>query len=243
MYYKGEWSRTRDMLYGPRDILFGNEYTSDYSHDYDEDVKSISGRTFRSFSTDLSDSEYASDGVTYYNWLGDYSGNEYYRKDGTLSSKSVYHFDADGIETGHTYTYYSSYSDTYSVTEYDADNNPISEETRSNTDDALVSWTEYEYAGNAHTERWYDADGSLTGWEEALNNDNGDTLWEKTYDAEGSLSYTYEYHYDANGVRTGHTYTYYSSWNNTKIVTEYDADWNKLWEKTYDASGKLIESK
>ena len=35
----------------------------------------------------------------------------------------------------------------------------------------------------------------------------------------------------------------YSSWNNTKIVTEYDADWNKLWEKTYDASGKLIESK
>ena len=242
-YYKGEWNCTRDMLYGPRDILFGNEFTSDYSHDYDEDVKSISGRTFRSFSTDLSDSEYASDGVTYYNWLGDYICNEFYRKDGTLSSKSEYHFDADGIETGHTYTYYSSYDDTYSVTEYDTDNNPISEETRSNTDNALVSWTEYEYAGNARTERRYDADGSLTGWEEALYNDNGDTLWEKTYDAEGSLSYTYEYHYDANGVRTGHTYTYYKSWNNTKIVTEYDADWNKLWEKTYDASGKLIESK
>lgn len=242
-YYKGEWSYTQDMLYGPRDILFGSEYTSDYSHDYDEDVKSIGGSIFRSFSTDLSDGEYASNGVTYYNWLGDYSGNEYYRKDGTLSSRSEYHFDADGIETGHTYTYYNSYGDTYSVTEYDTDNNPLSENTYSNSDNARVSWTEYEYAGNTCTERRYDADGSLTGWEETLKNDNGDTLWEKTYDADGSLGYTYEYHYDVNGVRTGHTYTYYNSWNNTKTVTEYDADWNKLWEKTYDADGKLISSK
>ena len=231
------------MLYGPRDILFGNEYTSDYSHDYDERVESISGRRFRAFSIGLSDSEYASDDISYYNWMGDYSCREIYRKNGTLSSKTVYHYDDEGFETGRTDTSYYSFADTYSVTEYDADGNPQSEETRSNADNALVSWTEYEYAGNTCTERRYDADGSLTGWKETLKNDNADTLWEKTYDADGSLSYTYEYHYDANGVRTGHTYTYFNSWNNTKTVTEYDADWNKLWEKTYDASGKLIESK
>ena len=243
VYYKGEWSCTRDMLYGPRDILFGNEYTSDYSHDYGERVESISGRTFRSFSISLSDSEYHFDSISYYNWMGNHAGNEFYRKDGTLNSKSVYHFDDEGFETGYTYTYYSSYNDTYSVTEYDADNNPISEETRSNTDNALVSWTEYEYAGNACTKTSYDADGSVTGWEESLTNDNGDTLWKKSYYADGSLYYTDEFHFDANGEPTGHTHTYYSSYNGNKIVTEYDADWNELWEKTYDASGKLIESK
>ena len=51
-----------------------------------------------------------------------------YNDDGSLSYKSVYHYDSDGNETGHTGTYYR-YDGSYSVTEYDSDGKVISEKT------------------------------------------------------------------------------------------------------------------
>ena len=51
-----------------------------------------------------------------------------YNDDGSLSSKSVYHYDSEGNKTGRTWTYYR-YDGSYSVTEYDSDDNEISEKT------------------------------------------------------------------------------------------------------------------
>ena len=241
-YSGGEKSHTQISLYGPRDISFGYEYISEYSHTNNESVSSISGETFRSFDTDLSGDEYATNSVTYYSWRNEYLKAEYYKLDGSPSSVYEYQYDDDGNETGHTSTYYDYYSNTYSITEYDADNRPLAENSYNIADDTRASWTEYEYAGNACTKTEYDADGSVTGWQESLTNDDGETLWTKNYNADGSLYYTYEYHFDANGEPTGHTHTYYSSYDGSRYVTEYDANWKELWRKTYDANGKLIKS-
>ena len=241
-YSGGEKSYTQISLYGPRDISFGYEYISEYSHSNNESVSSISGETFRSFGTDLSGGEYATNSVTYYSWMNDYLKAEYYKLDGSPSSVYEYQYDDDGNETGHTNTYYDYYSNTYSITEYDADDRPLAENSYNIADDTRVSWTEYEYTGNACTKTEYDADGSITGWQESLTNDDGETLWTKNYNADGSLYYTYEFHFDANGEPTGHTHTYYSSYDGSRYVTEYDANWKELWRKTYDANGKLIKS-
>ena len=241
-YSDGKQSNIHILLYGPRDISFGYEYVSDYAHSNYESVSSISGEIFRSFDTDLSGSEYATNSVAYYSWMNDYLKSEYYQLDGSISSVYEYRYDDDGKGTGHTSTYYNYYNNTYSVTEYDADNKPLAENSYAIADDTRVSWTEYEYAGNACTKTEYDADGSVTGWQESLTNDDGETLWTKAYNADGSLYYTDEFHFDANGEPTGHTHTFYSSYDGSKYVTEYDADWKELWRKTYDANGKLIKS-
>ena len=236
-YYSGEdHVSTQEQLYGPRDIRFGEKGDS-----IDEEIRSINGVYLRRYSKYLGDSEYSGDSINYYNWMGDSSGYISYRKDGSLSYKSENHYDENGYKTGQTSTSYSSYNNTRTVTEYDAENKEISKNVYDSSG-TLTSWTEYRYEGNMGWEKTYDASGKLTGSVETQYNDYGDVLVEKTYDEDGELWYTYEYHYDANGVRTGYTSTWNNSWNNTTTVTEYDAAYNKISEKTYDASGKLIKS-
>ena len=72
--------------------------------------------------------------------------------------------------------------------------------------------------------------------------DSGNELHSKHYDESGRLYSEYSYTYEK-GAPTGITSIFYSSYDGTKDVTEYDGNWNKLSEKTYDANGNRISSK
>ncbi len=241
-YYSGkEFVSTREMRYGPRDICFGYEENGAFGRDMKEYVETISGRVMRLLETALEEGEYAANSVSYYHWLGEYMSSESYQLDGTLSSKNETHFDSNWKKTGSTYTYYSSYNDTHTVTEYDAQGSILWSKTF-DASDILVGRSEYTYKGNMQVRKSYDAAGALTGRTETCYNDNGDELWEKTYDADDFMYSENEYTYDQNGDRTGRIYTYYSKYNGQKTVTEYDNNFNQISEKTYDANGKLIKS-
>lgn len=72
--------------------------------------------------------------------------------------------------------------------------------------------------------------------------DNGNELHSKHYDESGRLYYESIYTYEKEAL-IGITSIFYSSYDGTKNVTEYDGNWNKLSEKAYDANGNLISSK
>ena len=61
------------------------------------------------------------------------------------------------------------------------------------------------------------------------------------YDGDGVLSSYSVYHYDASHTQTGYTFTYLSSYDGSRTVTEYDADYDPQTRHEYDASGALTE--
>ena len=157
--------------------------------------------------------------------------------DGKLTSRNTYSYDAMGQKTGQSSTYY--YDDHYSVSEYDGDYNILSD-TTFDLDGSRKRWSVYTYSANFCTEMKYDPTG-LTGRTDTQYNEQGKTLWEKSYDGTGKLTDETDYTYDDQGNRTGHTNTYYRS-DGSKTVTVYDGDWNRLSRKEYDSTGKLVSS-
>ena len=170
-------------------------------------------------------------------------GNELKRKvydaSGKLSYENIYEYDRFGHKKSDTFVYYSD--DTYTVTQYNENHDPISEVTY-DYNDVKTKWTEYTYSKNSRTDKTYDETGTLSRVEEHQYDDHGNELKRKEYDASGKLSHECIYTYKK-GVRTGITSIFYNSYDGTKYVTEYDGDWNELSKKTYDANGKLISSK
>lgn len=164
-----------------------------------------------------------------------------YDENNTLSYKCVYSYDGDRKVRETSYSYYDG-EETIITSEVllgphdveigrktEKDYSSISEDVTSILGKKMRSFDNYSdqfYRGTNVT--YYD-------W-------NGKCLNMVGYDENGDVNSETVYHYDAYGSETGRTFTYYSGYNNTTIVTEYDADNNQLSRKTYDASGKLIES-
>ena len=153
--------------------------------------------------------------ITEYDGEGNVTEERIYGENGTLSSSRVYSYDEKRNQTGSVLTRY--HDDYYSIVEYDADFKELSECTN-NYDGSVRDWTEYEY------------------------DNQGNELWSKCYDENGKLWYENTYTYDSLGVLTGITSTFYHTWDNSKTVTEYDKNWNRISEKKYDANGNLISS-
>ena len=242
-YWNGQKDGTVEYTYNSYGELLYTAHRSDNSQ-YDEIVlKTIRGQYLRSYQLDRGGSEYSCDYVSNYDWRGRQTEEKGYGKDGTLSSSTVYSYDEGGNHTGSVHTYYSDYDGSYSVTEYDADYNPVSDKTYSK-DGSVESWTEYEYdkARHTRTDSRYSGDGKLEDREVHQYDDQDNELWSKSYDEDGKLRWEYTYTYDSTGIRTGITRTYYNSWDNTKTVTEYDGNHNQISEKEYDANGNLISS-
>ena len=242
-YWNGQKDGTVEYTYNSYGELLNTSRRGDDSQ-YDEIVlKTIRDQYLRSYQFDRSGSEYSCDYVSNYDWLGNMTETKGYDKDGTLSSSTVYSYDEGGNQTGSVHTYYSDYDGSYSVTEYDADSNPVSDKTYSK-DGSVESWTEYEYDKARHTrmDSRYSGDGKLEDRTVHQYDDLDNELWSKSYDEDGKLRLESTYTYDSLGILTGFTRTYYNSWDNTKTVTEYDGNWNQISEKEYDANGNLISS-
>ena len=242
-YWNGQKNDTTEYTYNSYGELLYTAHRGDNSQ-YDEIVlKTFRDKSLREYRFDRGGSEYSCDYVSNYDWQGRQTEEKGYGKDGTLSSSTVYSYDEGGNHTGSVHTYYSDYDGSYSVTEYDADYNPVSDKTYSK-DGSVESWTEYEYdkARHTRTDSRYSGDGKLEDREVHQYDDQNNELWSKSYDEDGKLRCEYTYTYDSTGIRTGITSTYYNSWNNTKTVTEYDGNWNQISEKEYDANGNLISS-
>ena len=242
-YWNGQKNDTTEYTYNSYGELLYTTHRGDNSQ-YDEIVlKTFRDKSLREYRFDRGGSEYSCDYVSNYDWQGRQTEEKGYGKDGTLSSSTVYSYDEGGNHTGSVHTYYSDYDGSYSVTEYDADYNPVSDKTYSK-DGSVESWTEYEYdkARHTRTDSRYSGDGKLEDREVHQYDDQNNELWSKSYDEDGKLRCEYTYTYDSTGIRTGITSTYYNSWNNTKTVTEYDGNWNQISEKEYDANGNLISS-
>ena len=242
-YWNGQKDGTAEYTYNSYNELLSIVHEGDYEEIV---LKTIRDQYLRSYQFDRSGSEYSCDYVSNYDWQGNMTEQKGYDKDGTLSYSTVYSYDEGGNQTGSVSTYYSDYDDSYSVTEYDADSNPVIAHTYNdyNGHSALIDWTEYEYdkARHTRTDSRYSGDGKLEDREVHQYDDQGNELWSKSYDEDGKLWYENTYTYDSTGIRTGITSTYYSSWNNTKTVTEYDGNYNQISEKEYDANGNLISS-
>ena len=233
-YWNGQKDGTAEYTYNSYGELLYTAHRGDNSQ-YDEiELNTIRDQHLRSYQFDRSGLEYSCDHVSNYDWQGRPTEEKGYGKDGTLSSSTVYSYDEGGNHTGSVHTYYSDYDGSYSVTEYDADYNPVSDKTYSK-DGSVESWTEYEYdkARHTRTDSRYSGDGKLEDREVHQYDDQDNELWSKSYDEDGKLQCEYTYTYDSTGIRTGITRTFYNSWNNTKTVTEYDGNWNQISEKEY----------
>ena len=242
-YRNGQKNDTTEYTYNSYGELLNTSCRGDDSQ-YDKIVlKTIRGQHLRSYQFDRSGSEYSCDYVSNYDWQGRQTERKGYDKDGTLSYSTVYSYDEGGNQTGSVSTYYSDYDGSHSVTEYDADYNPVSDKTYSK-DGSVESWTEYEYDKTRHTrtDSRYSGDGKLEDREVHQYDDQDNELWSKSYDGDGKLRWEYTYTYDSTGIQTGFTSTYYNSWDNTKTITEYDGNWNQISKKEYDTNGNLISS-
>ena len=242
-YWNGQKDGTAEYTYNSYGELLNTAHRGDDSQ-YDEIVlKTIRGQYLRSYRFDRSGSEYSCDYVSNYDWLGNMTEMKGYDKDGTLSYSTVYSYDEGGNQTGSVSTYYSDYDGSRSVTEYDADDNPVSNKTYSK-DGSVESWTEYDYdkARHTRTDYRYSGDRKLEARTVHHYDDQDNELWSKSYDENGKLRWEDTYTYDSTGIRTGITSTYYNSWDNTKTVTEYDGNYNQISVKEYDANGNLISS-
>lgn len=211
--YKGdriiqEESYSNGQPYGTAEYTYNsyNELLSIlHEGDYEEIVlKTIRDQYLRSYRFDRSGSEYSCDYVSDYDWQGRQTEQKGYGKDGTLSYSTVYSYDEGGNQTGSVSTYYSDYDGSYSVTEYDADYNPVSDKTYSK-DGSVESWTEYEYdkARHTRTDSRYSGDGKLEDREVHQYDDQDNELWSKSYDEDGKLRRESTYTYDSTGIRTG----------------------------------------
>ena len=155
--------------------------------------------------------------------------------DGKLTSHQTYSYDSMGQKTGQSSTYY--YDDFYSVSEYDGDYNILSY-TSFNLDGSRERWSVYTYSENFRTETSYDTTG-LTGRTDTQYNEQGKTLWEKSYDGTGKLTDETVYTYDEQGERIGQVYTRYSEDEYT--VTEYNGDGDPVSRNTYSTDGTKTE--
>ena len=130
--------------------------------------------------------------VSYYDSLGNYTGNDSFYADGTLKSASCYAFDDAGNKIGYEYkSYTESGSLSYeSMTRFDPDTGiTVSQESFSYNDDGSVSYKSvyhYDSDGNetGHTGTYYRYDGSYSVTE---YDSDGKVISEKTYDAQGKL--------------------------------------------------------
>ena len=201
--------------------------------------ESIGGKYIRQHQFGSTDLDYSSDYISQFDESGRQILSESYDQSGKLCSTTNYEYDVFGNMKSHTAVDYLD--DIYTVTQYKDFNDPISKVTY-DYDDVKTGWTEYTYSKNSRTDKTYDKTGALVGVVEHQYDDSGNELQCKSYNESGRLYFEYIYTYEK-GVRTGMTFIYYNSYDGTKDVTEYDGDWNKLSEKTYDANGNLISSK
>lgn len=124
-YSDGEKYDTADYIYNSYGELL---YTVHWDNDskYEETVlKTFRDKSLREYRFDRGDSEDKYNYATSYNWEGQKLHEEGYRN-GRLFSKDVYTYD-DGILAGITSTYYNSWDNSKTVTEYDGNWNQISE--------------------------------------------------------------------------------------------------------------------
>lgn len=233
----GEYISEISYIFGPRDIRFGEEdSTGDYPY-VSENVESIVSSTWlRRFHTDTgADREYT---TYYHDWDGKQISSARFDEAGAMTGKSQTLYDEAGNRTGEeqywynedgsyrTYTYGPDYRTLYNK-EYDSSGK-------------LTEQTEYLYdasgeqQGSIRTE--YHEDGSYT--ESDINTDYR-TTESRTYDAAGTLISVTETHYGSDGRFAGSVSTIYF-YDGSYTVTEKDANYRIVSEKTYDASGKLI---
>ncbi len=221
-----------ELLYSCDTFKSGSSDTTVY-------FQSISGKFIRQHQFGSPDLDYSRDYISQFDESGRQILSEGYDQSGKLCSTTNYEYDVFGNMKSYTAVDYLD--DTYTVTQYKDFNDPISKVTY-DYDDVKTGWTEYTYSKNSRTDKTYDQTGALVGVVENQYDDSGNQLQRKVYDESGRLYFEYIYTYEK-GVQTGITSTYYSSYDGTKEVTEYDGNWNKLSEKTYDANGNLISSK
>ncbi|MFZ3016938.1 MAG: hypothetical protein WA056_00615 [Gallionella sp.] len=164
------------------------------------------------------------------------------------------YYDLAGVKTGYSYSY-TNWDNSVSVTTYDANNNYLSSVTRDATGTLLYS-TEYIYSGGVFngyissdgvTTWTYDANWNLvstvvsTAGMTRIYATPGDNttaiVGYSTTDQSGTTTY-----YDLNGGKTGSSYTYVDTWNNTTSVSTYDVNGNQIGYVTKDATGNVLYS-
>jgi len=164
------------------------------------------------------------------------------------------YYDLAGVKTGYSYSY-TNWDNSVSVTTYDANNNYLSSVTRDATGKLLYS-TEYIYSGGVFngyissdgvTTWTYDANWNLvstvvsTAGMTRIYATPGDNttaiVGYSTTDQSGTTTY-----YDLNGGKTGSSYTYVDTWNNTTSVSTYDVNGNQIGYVTKDATGNVLYS-
>ena len=122
LYSDGEKYDTADCIYNSYGELLNTVHGD---NDSEIVLKTFLDKSLRGYRFDRSDSEDQYNWFTNYNWQGQELREKGYHN-GTLFSEYVYTYDED-ILTGVTNTYYNSWDNTKTVTEYDGNWNQISE--------------------------------------------------------------------------------------------------------------------
>ena len=227
--------RETEYFYGVRDILLNTRTTTGSKIRSHVELTGIGGDRLRSYDiTSDPDGDWM-DYESWCDWLGNVVLSKSYNEDGTLSYESQSSYDDMGDRTGRVFTSY--WGNSYTVTRYDAESNPI-ESVEYKLDGTKKNWTTYTYAENSRRDDHYDETG-LTGYEEHQYDDRGNEVQCDYLSADGQLYRGETTVYDANGEQTGSTSTFY--YDDSYTVYEYTGDGKKVSDTTYTLSGKRTE--
>jgi len=190
--------------------------------------------------------------ISHYDASGNYTGSETRDAQGNLMYSNGYNYDANGNYTGSTSVYINNWDGSTTTSQFNANGNQTTSETR-DANGVLLYSNGYNYDANGNftgytsfdgtTTYTYDANWNLVsavaqtlGMTQVLDA-NSVLIGYSSVDAWGTTTY-----YDLNGVKTGSSYSYTNTWDNSVTVSRYDANGNYISSETRDSQGNLMYS-